>query len=270
MKRMMWFLTLLAFLIPSEIMAQVTPGKSTLEAVKTRGKLIAGVRQEAPPWGYVSKDGQPAGFDVEVARYFAKKLGVELELVPVTAKTRITMLVNGNIDILTAGTAHSIERDDVIDFSISYYRGGTKFLVRKGSNIKSYRDLEGKTVGLAQGTPYQARLLQKQPKAKVTVFQEYPDAVLALLQGKIDAIMTAQEILTGLAKNRPEVEVVGSTTDFPFFTQGLGVRENDSKWRDWVNFTLIEMWKNGTIHELYRKHLDQDPDPDFQMETWEI
>jgi polar amino acid transport system substrate-binding protein len=179
--------------------------ESTLDVVKKRGKLIAGVRQEAPPWGYIDKEGQLVGFDVDIARYFAKKLGVELELVPVTAKTRITMLVNGNIDILTAGTAHSVERDEVIDFSISYYRAGTKFLVRKNSGISSYRDLGGKTVALAQGVPYEARLLQKQPNAKIVVFQEYPDAVLALLQGKVDALMTAEEILDGLVKGRPEL-----------------------------------------------------------------
>jgi polar amino acid transport system substrate-binding protein len=244
--------------------------QSTLDVVKQRGKLIAGVRQEAPPWGYVDKEGKLIGFDVDIAHYFAKKLGVELEVVPVTSKTRVTMLVNGNIDILTAGTAHTIERNQVIDFSISYYRGSTKFLVRKDSGIKSYRDLAGKTVALAPGVPYQPLLLQKEPTAKVIVFQEYADAVLALLQGKVDAIMTAQEILDGLAKGKPELVVVGNALDFPIFTQGLGVRQNDSKWLNWVNFTLIEMWKNGQIQELYRKYMGRDPDPDFQMETWEI
>jgi polar amino acid transport system substrate-binding protein len=252
------------------VSAATCPEQSVLDVVKQRGKLIAGVRQEAPPWGYVDKDGHIIGFDVDIARYFAKKLGVELELVPVTSKTRITMLTNANIDILTAGTAHTIERNQVIDFSISYYRGGTRFLVRKDSGINGYRDLAGKTVALAPGVPYQPLLLQKQPKAKVIVFQEYADAVLALLQGKVDAIMTAQEILDGLAKGKPELAVVGNILDFPVFTQGLGVRQNDSKWLNWVNFTLIEMWKNGQIQELYRKYMGRDPDPDFQMETWEI
>jgi ABC-type amino acid transport substrate-binding protein len=48
------------------------------------------------------------------------------------------------------------------------------------------------------------------------------------------------------------------------------MRKNDSKWRHWVNVTLIEMWKGGKIQELYRKYLGRDPDPTFQMETWEL
>ncbi len=164
----------------------------------------------------------------------------------------------------------TIERDQAIDFSVSYYRAGTKFLVKKGSGIKGYRDLAGKTVAVVQGTPYEQRFLGKQPQGKVVVFQEYPQAVLALIQGKIEAVMTAEEILAGLAKGRPDLEIVGDAGDFPFWTQALGVRENDSKWRDWVNFTLIEMWKNGTIHKLYRTYLGKDPDPDFQIETWEL
>ncbi len=84
-----------------------TAGESTLDLVKKRGKLIAGVRYDAPPWGSVDKEGKVIGFDVDIARYFAQKLGVELELVQVTAKTRIPMLVNGNVDILTAGMAHT-------------------------------------------------------------------------------------------------------------------------------------------------------------------
>jgi ABC-type amino acid transport substrate-binding protein len=244
---------------------------SALDVVQKRGKLIVGVRYDAPPYGYVDKETKVVGFDVDIARYFAKKLGVELELVQVTAKTRIPLLLNGNVDLLAAGMGHYVERNKVIDFSMTYHRTVDRLLVKKGSTITGYRDLAGKTLGVVQGTVYEKRFLSRQPSGKIAVFQEYPQALLALEQGKIDALQTADFILVGLVKGRPNLEVVGSAKDPDMLVgwTGLGVRQNDSKWLNWVNFTLIEMWKNGTLQRLHRTHVGADYDPEFAMETWD-
>jgi ABC-type amino acid transport substrate-binding protein len=124
---------------------------------------------------------------------------------------------------------------------------------------------------VVQGTVYEKRFLKKQPQGKVAVFQEYPQALLALEQGKIDALQTADFMLAGLAKGRPNLEMVGSAKD-PDMMPGstaLAARPNDSKWLNWINFTLIEMWKSGTLQALHRTYLGMDYDPDFVMETWD-
>lgn len=86
--------------------------ESRLDLIKKHGKLIAGVRYDYPPYGYDDKRGRPAGFGVEAAKYFAKKLGVGLEYVQVTSKARIPLIVNGTIEADIGVTTGSVDREE--------------------------------------------------------------------------------------------------------------------------------------------------------------
>ena len=173
------------------------------------------------------------------------------------------------MDILAAFLGHTFERDQVIDYSVSYVESGSRFMVRKGSGIASYRDLAGKTVAVLQGTPYAANLLKVQPQAKILTFQEYPQAVVALEQGKADALMLEDIVLAILTRGKPSLEGVGDTRDFPRSFSGLGVRENDSKWRDFVNYTLAEMWENGAWKRVMSEHIPGwQPASHFEIQNW--
>lgn len=243
------------------------PPQSTLDAVKQRGVLLAGVRYDMPPYGFVEKEGSVVGIDIEIVKYVAQKLGVKYELKQVTAKTRIPMLVNGNVDVLAAGLAHTVERDQVIDYTVTYLESGNLFMVKKGSPVRSYRDLGGKIVATIQGTAYADGLLKKQPGAKLLTFQEYPQAVLAVEQGKADALMADDTTLVSLLRGRTGLELVGDIKDFPRWFIGLGVRQNDSKWRSFLNHSIMEMWEKGllqkTVSEFGFKY-----DPRFEVEIW--
>lgn len=249
--------------------SHLSNAESTLEIVKKRGVLIAGVRYDNPPFGYIDKDGKVTGFDIDVSKYIADKLGVKLELREVSAKTRVPLLLSGTIDLLVASFGHTRERDEVVDFSIDYCPTMLKFLVKKGGGIKNYKDLEGKTLIELQGTP-QGKELQKYVKSlKILALQDYPQAVMALRQGKGDALFFDELIIVGLLKDNPDMEMVGRA---PFEIPGLGLamRENDSKWRDFVNFTLQDMWEDGTYHKVYKKNFGIDPDPEFRMPRWKF
>lgn len=242
--------------------------ESTLEVVKKRGTLIAGVKADYPPFGYTDKDGHLVGFDIEIMNYVAKKLGVKLDLRPVTSANRIPMLTSGTIDVLAASFTITIEREKVVDFTIPYFLSGGSFLVKKGSGIKGYASLAGKTVTFTQGTPWEKKTLQEQPRAKTLVFQDKPQAVLAVKQGKADAYVDDDVPLFVFAKDHPDLQVVaGATAKSPM---GIAVRENDSKWRDFLNFALIDMWEDGTYKALHRKHFGADPDPDFKIYPWKL
>ena len=110
--------------------------QSSLEQIKTRGKLLAGVKFDTPPFGFLDKDNKPVGFDLDLATKVAEKIGVPVEFVKVTSPTRIPLLVSGNVDLVAASMTHTIERDKTIDFSITYYTGGQALLVKNGSDIK--------------------------------------------------------------------------------------------------------------------------------------
>lgn len=249
------FITLIIILTFLMVMKPGTSQASRLNEIKARGKLIAGVKDAVLPFGFVDeKTNQLVGFDIDICQYIADKLGVKLVLKPVTSSTRIPMLVQGSVDLLAATMTHKFSREETIDFSITYFMDGQKLLVRKGSGIKSVADLKGKKVGTARGSTSEKNVKQAQPKCKVLSFEGYPQAFLALKQGKVAAVTTDTTILLGLkksAENPDEWEI--SADYFSKEPYGLGLPENDSDFRDFVNHCLADMWNSGEYKKIYDK-----------------
>ena len=243
----------------------------TLEDAQAKGVLVAGVKDAVVPVGFVDeKTNELVGFDVDICREIANKMGVKLELKPVTSATRIPKLSQGMVDLAACTMTHKLARDEVIDFSLTYFMDGQKLLVKKGSGINSYKDLAGKKVGSAKGSTSEKNIKAVQPDCTVLSFEGYPQAFLALKQGKVSAVTTDSVILIGLkgSDDNPDMwEIAGD-----FFAKepyGIGVRENDSNFRDFVNASLIEMWEDGTYLKIYNKWLG--PDTKYYMPlTWEM
>jgi len=225
---------------------------TTLDDVKQRGTLRAGVRQDVPGFGTVDEKGQTVGFDVDIAAELAKRFGVKLEPVPVTAATRIPLLQQGRIDLIAATLTHYRERDKVIDFSIGYFWTGQKLMVKKDSNIRSLADLAGKRAGTTVGALAIQNLTKAQPKAVGQTFEGYPEAFLAMQRGLVDAVVADVIILAGLrsrASNPDDYVIIGESLGGGDYA--IGVRENDSKWRDAINFALQDMWTDGTWDKIF-------------------
>jgi polar amino acid transport system substrate-binding protein len=227
---------------------------NTLEEVKQRGVLRAGVRQDVPGFGSVDEKGQTIGFDVDIATELAKRLGVKIELVPVTAATRIPLLQQGRIDLIAATLTHYRERDKVIDFSIGYFWTGQKLMVKKDSGINSLADMAGKRAGTTVGALAIQNLMKAQPKATGQTFEGYPEAFLAMQRGLVDAVVADVIILAGLRARTPKPDdyvIVGESLGGGDYA--MGVRENDSKWRDAVNFALQDMWRDGAWDTIFER-----------------
>ncbi len=250
---------------------------NTLDEVKKRGVVRVGVRQDVPGFGIVDEKGETVGFDIDIANEVGKRLGVKVELVPVTAATRIPLLQQGRIDMIAATLTHYRERDKVVDFTIGYFWTGQKLMVKKDSGIKSAADLAGKRVGTTAGALALKNLAAAQPKAVGQTFEGYPEAFLAMQRGLIDAVVADIIILAGLRANSPKPDdylIVGESLGGGDYA--IGVRENDSKWRDSLNFALQDMWKDGTWDKIYDKwigpgtklNLKKD-EIGFKMEVWD-
>jgi len=243
----------------------------TLEDAKAKGVLVAGVKDAVVPFGFVDeKTKELVGFDIDICQEIANKMGVKLELKPVTSATRIPKLSQGMVDLAACTMTHKLSRDEVIDFSLTYFMDGQKLLVKKGSGIETYKDLAGKKVGSAKGSTSEKNIKNVQPDCTVLSFEGYPQAFLALKQGKVSAVTTDSVILVGLKGSDDNPDMWKITGDFfakePY---GIGVRENDSNFRDFVNKSLIEMWEDGTYIKIYNKWLG--PDTNYYMPlTWEM
>jgi len=263
-----WLLVATCLFVATAVMRPAA-AESTLDVVKKRGELIAGVRYDMPPYGYVGEGGNVSGMDIDIMNAVAKKLGVKLQFKQITAQSRIPMLQNGTVDVLAAGLAHTLEREQAIDFTITYFQSGTQFLVKSDSKVNSYRDLANKTVAVLQGTPYLQGLLKKEPNVKALTLQEYPQGVLAVLDGKADAMMADDTVLIGLLSQKQGLKIVGSIRDFPRWYVALGIRRDDSQWRNFLNSVLIEMWENGALQQSVKK-LGLGYDPNFEIEPWKF
>ena len=242
--------------------AAQTPG--TLAKIKERGKLLAGVKLDTPPFGSLDDKNEPAGFDIDLVRKIGARIGVPVELVKVTSATRIPLLVSGNVDLVAASMTHTRERDKAIDFSITYYTGGQSLMVPKDSAVTGIKDLGGKQVAVQQGTTLEKNIAAAAPAAKIVAFRDYTGAWLALAQGRVDAFTGSLNVLQGFLKDNPNFKIVGDLFSVEPF--GVGVRQGDSELRDEINFAIQDLWTSGEYATLYRKWFNADPT--VPIEVW--
>ena len=226
----------------------------TLAEVKKKGVLVAGVKDSLPPFGFVDeKSREIVGYDIDFVKALAKKLGVKLELKPDTSASRMPQLMEGNIDMIAATMTKNPERAKQIDFSYTYFLTGQKFITNKGK-VKSLKDLEGKKIGTAKGSTSEQNVKKALPTATVLSFDDYPQAFLALQQGKVAAVTTDEAILAGIlskSPNKAQFEIPNvQISDEPY---GLGMRKGDKNFVDFVNKTILEMEKSGEAAKIFDK-----------------
>ena len=250
--------------------------KSALEGVKERGVLRAGIRFDDPPHGFIAQDGRWVGFDVDIAEALAKALQVRLEKVRVDELTRISFLQNGQIDIAVASLSHTRKRDAQIDFSQTYFWSRQTFIVKRGE-ITRLTDLVGKRIGITRGSHasgnWRAWLTGNGRAFDPSLIAEFGNkraGIEAVRQGAIAGYAEDYEILLGLAHGDPAVtildEAIGMKQD------GIGVRENDSKTRDAINFALQDISRSGEYATIYDRWFGPKSDtpipPSGKIEVW--
>jgi ABC-type amino acid transport substrate-binding protein len=255
-----------AMLVASLLLAFAAEAQTpdTLAAIRGRGKLLAGVKYDTPPFGYLNRDNKPVGFDLDLVSKIAEKIGVPVEFVSVTSTTRIPMLVSGNVDLIAASMTHTRDRDRTIDFSITYYTGGQSLLVSASSTITGIADLKDKAVAVQQGTTLEKNIAAAAPGAKIMGFKDYNSAWLALAQGRVDALTGSLNILQGFSKDNKGFKIVGDLFSVEPF--GIGVRQGDSNLRDAINFAIQDLWTSGEYKEMYKAHFGEEPR--IPIEVW--
>lgn len=225
-----------------------------LETIKKRGTLVAGVKDSTPGFGYVDeKTREIVGYDIDFVKAIANKLGVKVEFKPVTSASRMPQLIEGNIDIIAATMTKTAERAKQIDFSYTYFFTGQKFIAKKGT-VKSLADLNGTKIGTAKGSTSEQNAAKALPTATILAYDDYPQAFLALQQGKVFAMTTDETILANILANAPNKEQYEipdiRISDEPY---GLGIRKGEKGLVDLVNRTLLELEKSGEAKKIFDK-----------------
>jgi ABC-type amino acid transport substrate-binding protein len=229
-----------------------------LEDARRRGRLLAGVKTDFPPFGYKDPAGEIQGFDADLARHLGRALfegepGVEL--VPVTSGGRIPLLYSELIDVIIATMTITEERQRVLDFSNPYFVSGSMLLTRKDSSIQSLQDLAGKRVAVLDGSVQQSDLPVVAPEARRIAFKILPDAVQALKNMQVDALCQDDVVVLTAARMDAELRTAGK----PFLPKpyAMAVRKGDRKFLDWLNAQLEKMRADGTIQRMRRQHFGE-------------
>lgn len=230
--------------------------QSNLNNIIKRGKLIAGVRVDAKPFGFVDKNGKYQGYDVELAERLAKSiLNSEgaVEFVPVTAQNRISVLNSGKVDVLIATVSITDNRKILMDFSSPYYIAGQAVLVNEGSKIGTLRELNGKRVIIVYGSTGEMSVRRAIPEAVVYGYKTYPEAIAALKAGKAEALISDDTILYGLAYGDKSVKILpGRYSNEPYAVAFRKGKESD-RLREHTNFFLQQLARTGKLTKMQEK-----------------
>ena len=247
---------ILLFVVKQPIAQTDTPtelsNSDQVQAIIERGVLRVGVKQDVPNFGYKNPDsGEFEGLEIDIARKIADELGVDIEFTPVTAQTRGPLLDNGQVDLVIATFTITEERKLLYNFTTPYYSDAVGFLVNKDSGIKTFTDLNGKTIGVAQGSITRTLISELADKYGIAVnFAElgsYPELSVSLRAHRTDAFSVDQSILSGYIGSKSEL------MDFSFSASDYGIVTKLSN-KDLNNYlnSLVEKWtSDGSLQAIY-------------------
>jgi len=230
---------------------------STFDLVKQRGTLIVGVAPDKPPMGYYNKEGQLVGYGADMAAAVAKELGVKLKLVAATSETRIPLLTSGQVDAVFDSSTDTVAREKVVDFTIIYNWDAVVPLVRAGENVDIKQYGPPKKVSSTQGNYTITLFKDAVPNGDVVTYPAFPEAVVALINHKVDAVLMNRFDATAYTKEYPGKLAVGD--EFFHDPQAISIRQNDSKWRRTLNFILQKMWLSGEFQRIYKQDFGYNP-----------
>ena len=213
------------------------------------GKIRIGIKFDQPGLGF-KKSGTYVGFDVDVAKYVAKKLGYsEDEIVwkEAPSKQREAMLQNGDVDMILATYSITDERKNAVSFAGPYFVAGQDLLVRKDDHsINGPEDLNGKRLCSVTGSTSAATVKEKFA-SEVQLMEQpgYAECATALFSGIVDAVTTDDIILAGLASaSRGKLRVVGKPFTQEYY--GVGIKKGDTALAKKINAAIAEMIKDGS------------------------
>jgi len=226
---------------------------SPMAEIQEKGSVTIGVKYDVPPFGFENPEtGDVEGFDVDMGRYIASKLGVEPNFVEAISDNRIPFLQDGTVDLILSTMTITTDRDADIDFSRPYFIANGRILVPEDSDIAGIDDLAGKKVCTAIGSTYEATIKEQAPDADLKTVDAYSDCLTLLQNGQVDAVSTDNVILTGMIIQSGEdfpLKLVGENlTTEPY---GVGMPNNSTELKEFIDQTIEQSFDDGTWQQIY-------------------
>ncbi|HLO92790.1 MAG TPA: ABC transporter substrate-binding protein [Burkholderiaceae bacterium] len=236
-------------------------GVSTAQAdqvadIKKKGELVVGVLGTDEPNSFIDpKTREIVGYEVDLARAVAARLGVKLSIKQLAVAARIPELQQGRVDLLAASLTHNKEREAVIDFSLTTFVTGQKVLVKTSSGISNVAALAGKKVVTIKGGTQEPNIRKAVPDVEVVTFETGPQAFQALQQGKGVAFVNDEVSLLDqhakLGAAQSQYKILDQNLNVE--PLALGIRKGEAPFKALVDGVLRELEKSGEAEKLFVK-----------------
>ena len=235
---------------------------TSISYIQEKGTFILGLDDSCPPMGFRDENNDIVGFDIDVAKKVAEKLGVEFVAQPIAWDAKELELNSKNIDCIWNGMSITPERQESMAMTFPYLNNGVAFYVRAEDNIATLEDLAGKKVAVQGGSLADDLLAGDYAELagtfdEVISFEEYLSALMDLQNGGCDAVLidvfVAEERIKGM-----ETASIKCGPVLADDLYGVGFRKADLALRDKVQEILIEMKADGSLGEIAKKWFSED------------
>ena len=246
---------LFSIAIAALLASAAVQAQTALDDVLKSKTLKVAIPTDSAPYGYVGTDLKPIGLDIDMANYIGKKLGVAVELVPVTSANRIPALQTRKADLVISTLGKNAEREKVIDFTIAYSPFFQAVFAAKGVAIKGAADLAGKSVGVTRGAIEDMELSKLAPaSADIKRFEDNNATVSAFVSGQVQSIATGASVAGAMMGRNPQLG-----TEFKFVLKDspnfIGVGKGEDKLRLKVNEIIAAAKASGELDKMATKWL---------------
>ena len=229
--------------------------QSALDDILKAKEIKIAIPTDFPPYGFVGTDLKPQGLDIDMANYIGAKLGVKVELLPVTSANRIPYLQTKKAHLVISTLGKNPEREKVIDFTAAYSPFFQAVFAAKSLPIKSFGDLAGKSVGVTRGAIEDMELSKLAPaQADIKRFEDNNATVSAFVSGQVQVIATGASVAGNMMFRNPQLgaEYKLLIKDSPNF---IGVAKGEDKLRTRVNEVIAAAKAAGELDALAKKWL---------------
>lgn len=218
----------------------------------TEGVLTMGTNAAFPPYEYYEGE-EIVGIDAEIAQALAEKLGLTLEIVDMDFNSIITAVQSGKIDVGIAGMTVDPDRLENVDFTDSYATGVQVVIVPEDSEIASVDDLEGKLIGVQEGTTGHTYCMDDYGDENVIPYTNGATAVQALLDGKVDCVVIDQQPALSFVEANEGLKIL--ETEYTVEDYAIAVSKENPALCEALNTALNELIDDGTVQGILDKYI---------------
>ncbi len=238
--------------------------------------LIFGTAAVTEPISFRDANQGITGFDIELARFIAKKLNKRLEIIDMKFEAMIPALIAGKVDMIGAGLSITEERAKTVLFSQCYYKGGLAAIVKSGSEaaatqgvlkMRGVDDLKDKKIGVLMGSVHDSWATKQYPNAEILQFQNISDLINSLNNNKVDAILYDQVSAIEVLKKNPELGILAK--DVFVVPIAAGFNKESTELRNQFNAFLAKIKSDGTYKNMVDRWVDRSVDsmPDIPVSS---